>query len=173
MFTSSYCVIIHFQTLSSAAIYWKVASIISDLTSDIVATLSSSSCTLLFFLWWWNDVEVVCKGFGAALNKNIENQFGLSHGLSSGLDRMYQRCCATYESASLRMFRLGRTDTIRSASNASAAFVQAFDDPSKQVWEKWFLPVSVVHGIILVCMVVHGSLTFLATVHLGLFWATS
>uniref|UniRef100_A0A4W6F6N0 Carnitine O-acetyltransferase a n=1 Tax=Lates calcarifer TaxID=8187 RepID=A0A4W6F6N0_LATCA len=46
--------------------------------------------------------------------------------------RMYQRCCATYESASLRMFRLGRTDTIRSASNASAAFVKAFDDPSKQ-----------------------------------------
>ncbi|TKS84081.1 Carnitine O-acetyltransferase [Collichthys lucidus] len=50
--------------------------------------------------------------------------------------RMYQRCCATYESASLRMFRLGRTDTIRSASSASAAFVKAFDDPSKQNTEK-------------------------------------
>lgn len=50
--------------------------------------------------------------------------------------RMYQRCCATYESASLRMFRLGRTDTIRSASNASAAFVKAFDDTSKQNTEK-------------------------------------
>ncbi|XP_029301086.1 carnitine O-acetyltransferase [Cottoperca gobio] len=50
--------------------------------------------------------------------------------------RLYQRCCATYESASLRMFRLGRTDTIRSASSASAAFVKAFDDPSKQNTEK-------------------------------------
>ncbi|XP_071321571.1 carnitine O-acetyltransferase [Trachinotus anak] len=50
--------------------------------------------------------------------------------------RMYRRCCATYESASLRMFRLGRTDTIRSASNASAAFVKAFDDPSKQNAQK-------------------------------------
>ncbi|XP_070780464.1 carnitine O-acetyltransferase [Enoplosus armatus] len=50
--------------------------------------------------------------------------------------RMYQRCCATYESASLRMFRLGRTDTIRSASAASAAFVKAFDDPGKQNTEK-------------------------------------
>ncbi|XP_049415888.1 carnitine O-acetyltransferase [Epinephelus fuscoguttatus] len=50
--------------------------------------------------------------------------------------RMYQRCCATYESASLRMFRLGRTDTIRSASSASAAFVKAFDDTSKQNTEK-------------------------------------
>ncbi|XP_034564979.1 carnitine O-acetyltransferase [Notolabrus celidotus] len=50
--------------------------------------------------------------------------------------RMHQRCCATYESASLRMFRLGRTDTIRSASNASAAFVKAFDDLNKQNTEK-------------------------------------
>ncbi|XP_034048770.1 carnitine O-acetyltransferase isoform X2 [Thalassophryne amazonica] len=50
--------------------------------------------------------------------------------------RMYQHCCATYESASLRMFRLGRTDTIRSASSASAAFVKAFDDPTKQNTEK-------------------------------------
>lgn len=50
--------------------------------------------------------------------------------------RKYQHCCATYESASLRMFRLGRTDTIRSASNASASFVKAFDDPSKQNLEK-------------------------------------
>ncbi|CAN9504742.1 unnamed protein product [Ophioblennius macclurei] len=50
--------------------------------------------------------------------------------------RTYQHCCATYESASLRMFRLGRTDTIRSASNASAAFVKAFDDPKTQNTEK-------------------------------------
>ncbi|XP_077354722.1 carnitine O-acetyltransferase isoform X2 [Festucalex cinctus] len=50
--------------------------------------------------------------------------------------RMYQHCCATYESASLRMFRLGRTDTIRSASSASADFVKSFDDPNKQNTEK-------------------------------------
>lgn len=50
--------------------------------------------------------------------------------------RKYQHCCATYESASLRMFRLGRTDTIRSVSNTSASFVKAFDDPSKQNLEK-------------------------------------
>uniref|UniRef100_A0AAY4EET6 Carnitine O-acetyltransferase n=1 Tax=Denticeps clupeoides TaxID=299321 RepID=A0AAY4EET6_9TELE len=50
--------------------------------------------------------------------------------------RTYQKCCATYESASLRMFRLGRTETIRSASIASAKFVKAMDDPSKQSTEK-------------------------------------
>lgn len=46
---------------------------------------------------------------------------------------MYGHVCATYESASLRMFRLGRTDTIRSASIDSAAFVAAMDDSGKQV----------------------------------------
>uniref|UniRef100_A0A3Q3SPB8 Carnitine O-acetyltransferase a n=1 Tax=Mastacembelus armatus TaxID=205130 RepID=A0A3Q3SPB8_9TELE len=48
--------------------------------------------------------------------------------IQMALQLAYYRCCSTYESASLRMFRLGRTDTIRSASSASAAFVKAFDD---------------------------------------------
>ncbi|XP_044848331.1 carnitine O-acetyltransferase isoform X1 [Mauremys mutica] len=50
--------------------------------------------------------------------------------------RMYGQVCATYESASLRMFRLGRTDTIRSTSVDSLKFVQAMDNPSKQNQEK-------------------------------------
>uniref|UniRef100_UPI0037E8ED3F carnitine O-acetyltransferase n=1 Tax=Semicossyphus pulcher TaxID=241346 RepID=UPI0037E8ED3F len=58
--------------------------------------------------------------------------------------RMYQHSCATYESASLRMYRLGRTDTIRSASSASAAFIKAFDDPNKQNTEKVDLMVKAV-----------------------------
>uniref|UniRef100_A0A3Q2I4W3 Carnitine O-acetyltransferase n=1 Tax=Equus caballus TaxID=9796 RepID=A0A3Q2I4W3_HORSE len=42
--------------------------------------------------------------------------------------RIYGQACATYESASLRMFHLGRTDTIRSASTDSLTFVKAMDD---------------------------------------------
>uniref|UniRef100_A0A8C1QB95 Choline/carnitine acyltransferase domain-containing protein n=1 Tax=Cyprinus carpio TaxID=7962 RepID=A0A8C1QB95_CYPCA len=45
--------------------------------------------------------------------------------------RIYKHCCPTYESASLRMFRLGRTDTIRSTSIDSAKFVKAMDDPAR------------------------------------------
>uniref|UniRef100_A0A8C4EUH9 Carnitine O-acetyltransferase a n=1 Tax=Dicentrarchus labrax TaxID=13489 RepID=A0A8C4EUH9_DICLA len=67
-----------------------------------------------------------------------------SHPLSSCVGRMYKCCCATYESASLRMFRLGRTDTIRSASSASASFVKAFDEPGKQNTEKVDLLVNAV-----------------------------
>lgn len=53
--------------------------------------------------------------------------------LSPPCPRMYGHACATYESASLRMFRLGRTDTIRSASVASLNFVQSMDSPDKLV----------------------------------------
>lgn len=42
--------------------------------------------------------------------------------------RIYGQVCATYESASLRMFHLGRTDTIRSASIDSLAFVKGMGD---------------------------------------------
>ncbi|XP_031810646.1 carnitine O-acetyltransferase isoform X2 [Sarcophilus harrisii] len=42
--------------------------------------------------------------------------------------RIYGHTCSTYESASLRMFHLGRTDTIRSNSIDSFRFVKAMDD---------------------------------------------
>lgn len=47
--------------------------------------------------------------------------------------RMYDACCSTYESASLRMFKYGRTDAIRSATADSLKFVQAMQDPAKKV----------------------------------------
>ncbi|XP_068594497.1 carnitine O-acetyltransferase-like isoform X2 [Brachionichthys hirsutus] len=46
--------------------------------------------------------------------------------------RMYRSCCSTYESASLRMFKYGRTDAIRSTTVDSLNFVQGMEDPSKQ-----------------------------------------
>ncbi|OBS81043.1 hypothetical protein A6R68_20771 [Neotoma lepida] len=50
--------------------------------------------------------------------------------------RIYEQACATYESASLRMFHLGRTDTIRSASTDSLAFVKGMDDSNVPEHEK-------------------------------------
>ncbi|XP_063792551.1 carnitine O-acetyltransferase isoform X2 [Pseudophryne corroboree] len=50
--------------------------------------------------------------------------------------RMYGCACATYESASLRMFHLGRTDTIRSASVQSLEFVKGMEDSGKPNQEK-------------------------------------
>uniref|UniRef100_A0AAV2ISI5 Carnitine O-acetyltransferase n=1 Tax=Knipowitschia caucasica TaxID=637954 RepID=A0AAV2ISI5_KNICA len=81
---------------------------------------------------------VVFEHFG----KNIPKTYRMSPdafiqvALQLAFYRMYQHSCATYESASLRMFRLGRTDTIRSASSASFKFVKAFDNASTQNTEK-------------------------------------
>ncbi|XP_076868047.1 carnitine O-acetyltransferase isoform X2 [Brachyhypopomus gauderio] len=85
------------------------------------------------------DMNVIVFSY---FGKNVPKSYKLSPdafiqvALQLAYYRMYRRCCATYESASLRMFRLGRTDTIRSASIDSAAFVRAMDDPSIQNSEK-------------------------------------
>ncbi|MED6286603.1 hypothetical protein CHARACLAT_007749 [Characodon lateralis] len=50
--------------------------------------------------------------------------------------RMYSICCPTYESATLRMFKYGRTEAIRSTTVDSLKFVQAMQDPSKQNTER-------------------------------------
>ncbi|XP_004072579.1 carnitine O-acetyltransferase isoform X1 [Oryzias latipes] len=50
--------------------------------------------------------------------------------------RMYNCCCSTYESASLRMFKYGRTDAIRSTTADSLQFVKAMQDSTKQKEEK-------------------------------------
>lgn len=47
--------------------------------------------------------------------------------------RMYDMCCSTSEMASLRMFKYGRTDAIRVTTVDSLKFVQAMQDPTKQV----------------------------------------
>ncbi|XP_078406319.1 carnitine O-acetyltransferase-like isoform X3 [Cetorhinus maximus] len=52
------------------------------------------------------------------------------------LNMIYGEPCATYESASLRMFHLGRTDTIRSATVESSVFVRAMDNPEFQNQQK-------------------------------------
>uniref|UniRef100_A0A673IPU4 Carnitine O-acetyltransferase-like n=1 Tax=Sinocyclocheilus rhinocerous TaxID=307959 RepID=A0A673IPU4_9TELE len=50
--------------------------------------------------------------------------------------RFYKRCCPTYESASLRMFRLGRTDTIRSTSiDSNTEKVALLDKAVKYVYQ--------------------------------------
>lgn len=88
-----------------------------------------------------DDLDMRVKVFGH-FGKNVPKAHKMSPdafiqvALQLAYYRMYRHCCATYESASLRMFRLGRTDTIRSATSASASFVRAFDDPSKQNTEK-------------------------------------
>jgi len=50
--------------------------------------------------------------------------------------RQHGEPCATYESASTRMFRLGRTETVRSCSVDTVAFTKAWDDKDIKLNEK-------------------------------------
>uniref|UniRef100_A0A8D0L9N8 Carnitine O-acetyltransferase n=1 Tax=Sphenodon punctatus TaxID=8508 RepID=A0A8D0L9N8_SPHPU len=81
---------------------------------------------------------IVFHQFGKAFPKSekISPDAFIQVALQLAYYRMYGEACASYESASLRMFRLGRTDTIRSASVDSLKFVQAMDNAGKQNQEK-------------------------------------
>ena len=47
--------------------------------------------------------------------------------------RLYNKTSAMYESGATRWFKYGRTDTIRSTSNASLKFLKAMSNPSATV----------------------------------------
>lgn len=46
---------------------------------------------------------------------------------------MHKKFCLTYESSMTRLFREGRTETVRSCTPDSCDFVKAMDDPQKKV----------------------------------------
>lgn len=88
-----------------------------------------------------NDLDVRVFVF-AHFGKNFPKEEKLSPdafiqvALQLSYYRMYGVVCATYESASLRMFRLGRTDTIRSTTKDAFNFVKTMEDSGKQNLEK-------------------------------------
>lgn len=85
------------------------------------------------------DVKVVLfSHFG----KNVPKQHHLSPdafiqmALQLAYFRMYNICCSTYESASLRMFKYGRTEGVRVTTIDSLQFVLSMVDPTKQNTER-------------------------------------
>ncbi|KAL3872104.1 hypothetical protein ACJMK2_040057 [Sinanodonta woodiana] len=60
--------------------------------------------------------------------------------------RIHKEPCASYETASLRKFQLGRTDTIRSCSIESFNFTNAMDDASLSSKQKADLLLKAVNG---------------------------
>ncbi|XP_053341857.1 carnitine O-acetyltransferase isoform X1 [Clarias gariepinus] len=109
-----------------------------NITPEIKSDIEEAKQNMNLMVHDLDAKVVVFTHFG----KNVPKSYKMSPdafiqvALQLAYYRMYKRCCATYESASLRMFKLGRTDTIRSASIDSANFVRAMDDPVKQHPEK-------------------------------------
>nr|XP_020446226.1 carnitine O-acetyltransferase isoform X2 [Monopterus albus] len=88
-----------------------------------------------------HDLDVKVLMF-SHFGKNVPKQHKLSPdafvqmALQLAYFRMYNTCCSTNESASLRMFKYGRTDVIRTTTTDSLKFVQAMQDPLKQNTER-------------------------------------
>ena len=67
------------------------------------------------------------------------------------LCRLYHRPTATHEAATTRCFLLGRTDTIRSCTNAALTFVKTMVDPMATVSELKQAPLYYHGGVQWIC----------------------
>lgn len=84
------------------------------------------------------DVKVIKlrKGKGEMKKCRVSPDGLVQMSLQLAFYRMHKKTPKTYESASTRFFKFGRTETIRTVSKASVAFTKAMDDPSKTSIEK-------------------------------------
>ncbi|XP_037537110.1 carnitine O-acetyltransferase [Nematolebias whitei] len=105
-----------------------------NITSEIKRDIEKAKQNMNIMM---QDLDVKVLMF-SHFGKNLPKQHKLSPdafvqmALQLAYFRMYNTCCSTYESASLRMFKYGRTDAIRSTTADSLRFVQAMQDPAKQ-----------------------------------------
>ncbi|KAG7457542.1 hypothetical protein MATL_G00228340 [Megalops atlanticus] len=82
-----------------------------------------------------NDLDINCftfRKFGKDFPKqqNLSPNSFIQVALQLAYYRLHGEVCASCDSASLRMFRGGRTDVIRSPTNQALRLVRAFDDPA-------------------------------------------
>ncbi|KAJ8267413.1 hypothetical protein COCON_G00125850 [Conger conger] len=82
-----------------------------------------------------NDLDISCftfRKFGKDFPKQVNvspNSF-IQVALQLAYYRVHSEVCASCDNASLRMFRGGRADFIRSPTNQTLRFIRAVDDPS-------------------------------------------
>ncbi|KAG7324631.1 hypothetical protein KOW79_012647 [Hemibagrus wyckioides] len=82
-----------------------------------------------------NDLDISCfnfQHFGKEFPKKLHlspNSF-IQMAIQLAYYRVHGEVCAACDIASLRMFKGGRTDYIRSPTNQTLRFVEAFDDPA-------------------------------------------
>ncbi|XP_043939136.1 carnitine O-acetyltransferase-like [Protopterus annectens] len=85
-----------------------------------------------------NDLDISCfifRNFGKSFPKknDLSPDSFIQVALQLAYFRMYGELCATNESASLRWFHLGRSETVRSATVEALEFVMAMEDTEKEV----------------------------------------
>uniref|UniRef100_A0A673TP95 Carnitine O-acetyltransferase n=1 Tax=Suricata suricatta TaxID=37032 RepID=A0A673TP95_SURSU len=103
-----------------------------NITPEIKSDIEKAKQNLSIMIQDLDIIVMVFHHFGKDFPKSekLSPDAFIQMALQLAYHRIYKQACATYESASLRMFHLGRTDTIRSASMDSLNFVKAVDDSS-------------------------------------------
>lgn len=114
------------------ALHFTMPALLADDALDqAVATIQSAIDDLDFKVIAFADFgKELIKTFKMGPDPFLQMAFQLAYW------RLHKRTPKTYESASTRSCRLGRTETIRVASPQSKALVAAFDDPARTVDEK-------------------------------------
>ncbi|XP_076010208.1 carnitine O-acetyltransferase-like [Genypterus blacodes] len=109
-----------------------------NITTDVKRDIENAKQNMNIMV---HDLDVKVLMF-SHFGKNVPKQHNLSPdgfvqmAFQLAYLRMYNVCCSTYESASLRMFQYGRTDAIRVTTADSHSFAQAMEDPDKQNAER-------------------------------------
>ncbi|XP_032905233.1 carnitine O-acetyltransferase isoform X2 [Amblyraja radiata] len=109
-----------------------------NITTDVKRDIEKAKQNLNMMV---RDMDIKCfvfEHFGKDFVKSqrLSPDAYIQIALQLAYYRIYGEQRATYESASLRMFQLGRTDTIRSASVESSVFVRAMDSSQEQKQNK-------------------------------------
>ncbi|XP_033740460.1 carnitine O-palmitoyltransferase 1, liver isoform-like isoform X1 [Pecten maximus] len=83
-----------------------------------------------------NDVDlhiIMHNSYGKGFMKTckVSPDAYLQMALQLAYYRTAQKFCLTYESSMTRLYKEGRTETVRSCTNESCEFVRSMDDPSK------------------------------------------
>ncbi|XP_025769391.1 carnitine O-acetyltransferase [Puma concolor] len=109
-----------------------------NITPEIKSDIEKAKQNLSIMIQDLDIMVMVFHHFGKDFPKSekLSPDAFIQMALQLAYYRIYKQACATYESASLRMFHLGRTDTIRSASVDSLTFVKAMDDSNVSEHQK-------------------------------------
>ncbi|XP_078477849.1 carnitine O-acetyltransferase-like [Lampetra planeri] len=123
---------------SSAASLETPRKLYFNINSDVKDLIESAKVHLDIQV---GDLDIRCLVY-RRFGKDFLKQQGLSPdafiqmALQLAYYRLHGGVCSTSESATTRMFHLGRTDIVRSTSSHSLRFVEAFDSPDTPDAEK-------------------------------------
>ncbi|KAH8376864.1 hypothetical protein KR093_001782, partial [Drosophila rubida] len=115
------------QKLSFAPLTYSIGQTLCDASNNLDKLVKDLHCLVIKFL---------CYGKNYIKEQKLGPDSFVQMALQLAFYKMHKVPAAQYESAHLRIFENGRTETIRSCSNESLAFCKSMTDPNASNEEK-------------------------------------